>query len=55
MEYEKLFTSLGYKVKYFCVFNDWFKHEQYEDTKNYIKKMGCDYFFNSIPLDKLSL
>lgn len=55
LEYRKLFLPLGFDVEYFYVFNDWFQQEQYADTKEYIKDMGCDYFFNGIPLEKLGL
>lgn len=50
-EYEKLFSPLGYSVVFIYVFNDWFRHPMYHDTLEYIKKMGCYYFFNEIPLD----
>ena len=55
LEYRKLFLPLGFDVEYFYVFNDWFQQEQYADTKEYIIDMGCDYFFNGIPLEKLGL
>ncbi len=55
MEYEKLFTPLGYTVEYLYVFNDWFTQDMYRDTLAYISWTGCHYFFNAIPLDFLGL
>lgn len=54
-EYEKLFSPLGYKVKFIYLFNDWFKRDEYKDTKEYIYMMGCYYFFNEIPLNALGI
>ncbi|MCF7926836.1 MAG: hypothetical protein K9L74_04615 [Candidatus Izimaplasma sp.] len=54
-QYEKLFAPLGYKVEYIYVLNNWFKHARYDDVKDYIKKVGCHYHFNEIPLSILGL
>lgn len=55
LEYEKLFSPLGYEVEYLYVFNEWFHKEKYRDTLEYIEMMECRYFFNCIPLDFLGL
>lgn len=54
-EYEKLFRPLGYAVEYLYVFNDWFHDPRYRDTLDYIREMGCHYYFNEIPLDFLRI
>lgn len=54
-EYEKLFSPIGYNVKYIYVFNRWFEQSQYDDTKEYIINVGCEYYFEEIPIDKLGL
>ncbi len=54
-EYEKLFSRLNYKVEFIYVFNDWFKQDVYRDTLNYIKEVGCLYYYNEIPLEVLGL
>lgn len=54
-EYEKLFGPLGYSVEYLYVFNDWFHDPRYRDTLNYIREMGCHYYFNEIPLEFLRI
>lgn len=54
-EYEKLFIPLGYTVDYLYVFNDWFYEPRYRDTLNYVKDMGCYYFFNEILLEFLRI
>ena len=54
-QYSKLVKSLGWKVEYVYVLNDWFKHKSYKDTLNYIDSMNCHYLFNEIPLKWLGL
>lgn len=54
-EYEKLFNPIGIKVNYIYVLNNWFKGGQYKDVLEYILSVDCEYYFNSIPFDKLGL
>ncbi len=54
-EYVKLCTPIGFKVEYLYVFNNWFLQDVYRDTLEYIKTVGCHYFYNTIPLDFLGL
>lgn len=54
-QYKKLIEPLGLKVRYAYVFNDWFQQKAYKDTLDYIKSVGCDYFFDELPLDYLGL
>ena len=54
-EYEKLCHPIGFKVEYLYVFNDWFRQSVYRDTLQYIEDVGCNYFYNEIPLDFLGL
>ena len=34
---------------------DWFRNEKYKDVLNYIIDMGCDYYFEYLPLKRLGL
>lgn len=54
-QYNKLFATLKIKVKYVYVLNDWFKKKEYKDVLNYIRSVGCYYFFNELPLHFLDL
>ena len=54
-QYQKLMSFLGIKVEYFYLLSDWFKEYKYTDVLNYIKSVGCYYYFNSIPLSDLGL
>lgn len=54
-EYEKIFEPLGYYVEFIYIFNDWFMDKQYYDTLDYIRQMGCHYYFNELPLRALGL
>ena len=52
-QYEKLFENKDIKVDFWYVLNKWYKNDRFKDVHNYIEKSGCEYFFHSIPLDKL--
>lgn len=54
-QYQKLFSSLNYDVEYIYVLSDWFKKEEYKDVRDYIISVGCHYYFEYLPLDKLGL
>jgi len=54
-QYRKLLTPLSIEVKYVYVLNDWFAKPEYKDVLDYIKSVGCYYFFNELPLDFLNL
>ena len=54
-QYVKLLDDLNIDVEYIYVFNDWFLKNEYKDVLQYIKLEGCKFYFNEIPLNKLSL
>lgn len=54
-EYIKLFSPLGIKVEYIYILSNWFKNPQYIDVLKYINDVGCYYFYNEIPFEKLGL
>ncbi len=54
-QYQKLVSGLNLKVEYIYILNDWFKHPKYKDVLNYIESVNCQYYFNTIPLEKLGL
>jgi len=54
-QYKKLLAPLGIKVKYIYVLNDWFAKKEYKDVLDYVKSVGCYYFFNELPLSFLGL
>jgi len=54
-QYQKLLSSLDIKVKYVYVLSNWFKKQEYKDVLQYVKSVGCHYFFNELPLDFLGL
>ena len=54
-QYKKLICPLGLNVKYAYVLNKWFRKPEYKDVRGYIKSVGCDYFFDELPLDYLGL
>lgn len=54
-QYKKLMAPLNIDVEYVYVLNDWFKKHQYKDTLDYVISVGCQYYFNYLPLQKLGL
>lgn len=54
-QYLKLVATLGLKVKYVYVLNDWFKKPEYKDVLDYIHSVNCHYKFNELPLSWLGL
>ena len=42
-------------VEYIYILSDWFKHSAYKDTLDYIISVGCHYYFEILPLNKLGL
>lgn len=54
-QYRRLFTPLGYDVKYMYVLNDWFTKPKYKDVLDFIRECECDYYFGSIPMNCVGL
>lgn len=54
-QYQKLFFPLNIEVKYIYILDIWFKHPRYKDALDYIISVGCQYYFQYIPLQKLGL
>lgn len=51
--YLKLLSTLKINVEYMFILNDYFNKSSFDDAFRYIKEVGCDYFFNELPLAKL--
>ena len=54
-QYKKLMAPLNIEVEYIYILNDWFKSPAYKDTLDYVISVGCQYYFNYLPLQKLGL
>lgn len=54
-QYRKLMAPLNIEVEYIYILNDWFKKSEYKDTLDYVISVGCQYYFNYLPLQKLGL
>ena len=54
-QYKRLLAPLNFEVEYIYILNDWFKKPEYKDVLTYIHSVGCDYYFNYIPLQRLGL
>ncbi len=54
-QYIKLLAPAKIDVEYIYVLNDWFKKPEYKDVLDYIKEVGCHYYFNEIPLNVIGL
>jgi hypothetical protein len=54
-QYKKLMAPLNIEVEYIYIVSDWFRHPQYKDTLDYVISVGCQYYFQYLPLHKLGL
>jgi len=55
-QYIKLFAPLNKEVEYaYLLRSSWFDKPQYKDVLDYVISVGCKYYFDYIPLEKLGL
>lgn len=54
-QYRKLMAPLNIDVEYIYILNDWFKNPAYKDTLDYVISVGCQFYYNYLPLQKLGL
>jgi len=54
-QYRKLMAPLNIEVEFIYILNDWFNKPAYKDTFDYVISVGCQYYFNYLPLQKLGL
>ena len=54
-QYKKLMSQLNIEVEYIYVLSDWFRKPEYKDVLDYIISVGCHYYFEYLPLQKLGL
>ena len=54
-QYKKLMSAINIDVEYIYILSDWFKKPAYKDTLDYIISVGCQYYFEYLPLQKLGL
>lgn len=54
-QYAKLMAPLNIEVEYIYLLSDWFRHKSYKDVLDYVISVGCQYYFEYLPLQKLGL
>lgn len=54
-QYQKLLQPLDLDVSFIYVLSSWFQKPEYKDVLNYVQSVGCEYFFDDLPLDALGL
>lgn len=54
-QYKKLMAPLNIEVEYIYILSNWFRKPQYKDTLDYVISVGCQYYFEYLPLQKLGL
>lgn len=54
-QYTKLMAPLNIDVEYVYILSDWFKNPAYKDVLDYVISVGCYYYFEYLPLQKLGL
>lgn len=48
-------VPLNIEVEYIYVLNNWFRKPEYKDTLDFVISVGCQYYFQYLPLQKLGL
>ncbi|UQY80003.1 hypothetical protein HAV_00188 [Candidatus Hepatincola sp. Av] len=54
-QYKKLLSQSNINIEYVYLLNNWFLQNKYKDVLHYIQEVGCYYYFNTIPLEKIGL
>lgn len=54
-QYMKLMAPLNIEVEFIYILSKWFQKPEYKDTLDYIISVGCQYYFQYLPLHKLGL
>lgn len=54
-QYKKLMAPANIDVEYIYLLDNWFTDPKYKDVLDYILSVGCDYYFEYIPLARLGL
>lgn len=54
-QYAKLMAPLNIEVEYIYILSGWFRKAEYKDVRDYIISVGCQYYFDYLPLQKLGL
>ncbi len=54
-QYKKLMAPANIDIEYIYLLDDWFRQDVYKDVLDYIHSVGCNYYFEYIPLAKLGL
>lgn len=54
-QYQKLMAPANIKVQYMYLLDNWFRDPKYKDVLDYIISVGCQYYFEYIPLVELGL
>ena len=44
-----------YITEYYYILNNWFLRKEYDDVKNYIRSVNCNYFVNKINFNDLGI
>jgi hypothetical protein len=55
-QFRKLAALFGVAdVRYYYVLSRWFENPSYRDVLEYVREVGCDYFFEELPFEALGL
>lgn len=54
-QYKKLMAPLNIEVEFIYILSDWFRKSEYKDVLDYVISVGCQYYFQYLPLQKLGL
>lgn len=54
-QYQKLMSAVNINVNYIYILGDWFRSPRYKDVLDYVISVGCQYYFEYLPLKQIGL
>ena len=54
-QYKKIMSLINIEVEYIYILSDWFRNDCYKDVLDYIISVGCQFYFEYLPLQKIGL
>lgn len=54
-QYRKIMSQLNIEVEYIYILSGWFRQKRYKDVLDYVISVGCQYYFEYLPLNKIGL
>ena len=54
-QYKKLMSQINIEAEYIYILSNFFRKDKYKDVLDYVISVGCQYYFEYLPLHKIGL